>query len=163
MRTLPPIVGGVDGNMLKLESLEGVDFEFLGYLLSCHLVVEHYLDEFLMTLGTKLRWDSAKLTFAQKLRLFPVEVFPNGAEVVAALRHLNSLRNQVAHNIRTKPTDLDLAPLAEYLRRAYANGWKVTSEPLALLEEFTSYICSGFMGWVASDASRTTWRNEREA
>ena len=162
MRALPPIVGGVDGNMLKLESLEGVDFEFLGYLLSCHLVVEHYLDEFLMTLGTELRWESARLTFAQKLRLFPPDIFPNGPEVISVLRHLNGLRNKVAHNIRAKPADLNLLPLAEFLKRAYKDSQEVPAEPLALLEELTSLVCSGFMGWVASDAYRTTWRNRRE-
>jgi hypothetical protein len=162
MRTLPPVVGGVDGQMLKLESLDGVDFEFLGYLLSCHLVIEHYLDEFLMTLGTKLRWNSARLTFSQKLKLFPPELFPDGAEVVSVLRHLNGLRNKVAHNIRAKPADLDLKPLADFFRAKVMKLEEVPADPIELLEAFTLMICSGFMGWIASDAYRTTWRNERE-
>lgn len=161
MRSLPPIVGGVDGNMLQLRTLEDVDFELLGYLLSCHLVVEHYLDEFLMTLGTKLHWEAAKLTFAQKLALFPPEVFPNGSEVLGAVRHLNSMRNKVAHNIKAKSSDLDFRPLAAFLSKVYEGRQPVPSEPLAVLEEFTSLVCSGFMGWVASDAYRTNWRHGR--
>jgi hypothetical protein len=162
MRTLPLVVGGVDGNSLKLEALEAVDFEFLGYLLSCHLVIEHYLDEFLMTMGTKLRWQTAKLSFSQKLALFPPNVFPDGLEVVAALRHLNVLRNKVAHNIRTKPSELNFGPFAEFLTLRYKGTRQAPTESIALLEEFTQLMCSGFIGWVASDAYRTTWRNERD-
>ncbi len=161
MRSLPPIVGGVEGKHLKLHKLEEIDFEFLGYLLSCHLVIEHYLDEFLMTLGTKLQWESAKLTFAQKLALFPTAVFPHGVETVAAIKHLNSLRNKVAHNIKARATDLDFQPFKVFLGAIYGGKREVPSEPMTVLEEFTSLVCSGFIGWVASDAYRTTWRNER--
>lgn len=161
MRSLPPVVGGVEGNHLKLEKLEDVDFEFLGYLLSCHLVVEHYLDEFLMTLGTRLRWEGARLTFSQKASLFPPSVFPRGVETVAAIKHLNSLRNKVAHNLKARAADLDLQPFRSFLAAAYEGRQEVPSEPLAVLEEFTSLVCSGFAGWVASDAYRTSWRNER--
>ena len=161
MRTLPPIVGGVDGNHLKLEKLEGVDFELLGNLLSCHLVVEHYLDEFLMTLGTTLRWESARLTFSQKVSLFPPSVFPRGVETVAAIKHLNSLRNKVAHSLKARAADLDFQPFREFLVAVYDGRQEVPAEPFAVLEEFTSIVCSGFAGWVASDAYRTNWRSER--
>lgn len=161
MRTLPPIVSGVEGNHLKLQKLEDVDFEFLGYLLSCHLVVEHYLDEFLMTLGTRLRWEGAKLTFSQKVSLFPPSVFPRGVATVAAIKHLNSLRNKVAHNLKARAVDLDFQPFRSFLTAVYDGRQEVPSEPLAVLEEFTSLVCSAFAGWVASDAYRTSWRNER--
>jgi hypothetical protein len=161
MRSLPPVVGGVDGNHLKLQRLEDIDFEFLGYLLSCHLVIEHYLDEFLMTLGTRLRWEAAKLTFSQKTSLFPPTVFPRGVETVAAIKHLNSLRNKVAHNIRARAVDLDFQPLRLFLAAAYEGRQEMPIEPMAVLEEFTSLVCSCFAGWVASDAYRTNWRNER--
>ncbi|MCO4876582.1 transposase [Paraburkholderia caribensis] len=39
-----------------------------------------------LNLGTRLRWDAAKLTFSQKLALFPVEIFPAGGEMVAAIK-----------------------------------------------------------------------------
>ncbi|WP_428503538.1 hypothetical protein [Roseateles sp.] len=161
MRSLPPVVGGIEGNHLKLQKLEGVDFEFLGYLLSCHLVIEHYLDEFLMTLGTRLKWEAARLTFSQKCSLFPPSVFPRGAETIAAIKHLNSLRNKVAHNIKARATDLDFQPFRSFLAAAYDGRQEVPVEPMAVLEDFTSLVCSGFAGWVASDAYRTTWRHER--
>ncbi|MBW4788827.1 hypothetical protein BVZ31_04715 [Alcaligenes faecalis] len=161
MRSLPPIINGVEGNHLQLQKNEGVDFEFLGYLLSCHLVIEHYLDEFLMTLGTKLRWEAAKLTFSQKTSMFPPDLFPHGAETIAAIRHLNSLRNKVAHNIKVKAVDLDFEPFNLFLSLTCKGKKSVPTEPIAVLEDFTSLVCSGFAGWVASDAYRTTWRHER--
>ncbi|WP_447918754.1 hypothetical protein [Achromobacter aegrifaciens] len=161
MRSLPPIVAGVDGNRLIHERLENVDFEFIGYLLSCHLVIEHYLDEFLMTLGTHLRWEGAKLSFSQKVSLFPPSIFPRGGETIAAIRHLNSLRNKLAHNIKAKAIDLDFQPFKSFLSGIYQGEKEVPSEPLAVLEEFTSLVCTCFAAWVASDAYRTNWRNER--
>lgn len=163
MRPLPPIVSGVDGNMLKFQELGEIDFEFLGYLLSCHLVIEHHLDEFLMTLGTRLKWESAKLTFFQKLTLFPTDIFPRGPEMIAAIRHLNSLRNKIAHNIKARATDLQFKPLCDFLKLVYDDQEEVPSEPLVILEKFTALTCSGLAGWVASDAYRTNWRNQRES
>lgn len=148
--------------MLKLQKLGEIDFEFLGYLLSCHLVIEHHLDEFLMTLGTRLKWEAAKLTFSQKLALFPTEIFPQGAEMIAAMKHLNSLRNKVAHNIKARASDLQFKPLSDFLKLAHNGREEVPSEPLAILKQFTSLTCSGLIGWVASDAYRTSWRNQRE-
>ncbi|MBU7442161.1 hypothetical protein [Paraburkholderia fungorum] len=162
MKQLPPVVAGVDGNVLKLKTLEDIDFEFLGYLLTCHLVIEHHLDEFLATLGTRLRWDAAKLTFSQKLALFPVEIFPRGGEMVAAIKHPNGLRNKVAHSIKARGVDLNYKPLSDFLRLAYDGKRDVPTEPIAILEDFSSLVCSGLIGWVASDAYRTSWRNERD-
>ncbi|TCW84044.1 hypothetical protein C5O80_13245 [Burkholderia sp. SRS-46] len=148
--------------MLKLKTLEDIDYEFLGYLLTCHLVIEHHLDEFLTTLGTRLRWDTAKLTFSQKLALFPVGIFPRGGEMVAAIKHLNGLRNKVAHSIKSRGTDLNYKPLSDFLRVAYDGKRDVPTEPIAILEDFSYFVCSGLIGWVASDAYRTNWRNERD-
>jgi hypothetical protein len=76
MRKLPPLVKGFNGSSVEWQKLEDVNFEFLGYLLSCHLIIEHYLDEVIMTLGTSLNWVPAKLTFSQKIALFPQNLLP---------------------------------------------------------------------------------------
>lgn len=88
MRGLPPLVKGFNGVNVVWERLEDVDFEFLGYLLSCHLIIEHYLDEVIMTLGTSLNWEPAKLTFSQKLALFPKDLFPSPYNPIPAIKHL---------------------------------------------------------------------------
>lgn len=152
MKKLPPIVCGIEGNSLLLQEIKNVDFEFLGYLLSCHLVIEHYLDEFILTLGTSLKWDNARLNYSQKVALFPEEIFPHGVELIRGVKHLNSLRNKVAHNIRMKSDEIKVQPLIDYLKLVYSDEKDVPSDPLAVLEQFTSLACSGFIGWVACDA-----------
>jgi hypothetical protein len=162
MKKLPPLVDGVDGKFLKLRALEDVDYNFLGYMLCCHLVIEHHLDEFLATLGTQLQWDRARLTFAHKTSLFPVSIFPHGVELITAIKHLNSMRNKVAHNIRARPGDLSFEPLKCFLGTVYEGREKVPDEPHAILETFTSTVCNFLVGWIASDAYRTRWRQERQ-
>ncbi|MNH28412.1 hypothetical protein D3C79_885760 [compost metagenome] len=161
MRNLPPLVKGFDGPTVEWQRLEDVNFEFLGYLLSCHLVIEHYLDEVIMTLGTSLNWESAKLTFSQKLALFPQELLPGNFNPIPAIKHLNSIRNKIALNIRSRPEDLNLLPIKDYLSANYRDAMDVPSGAIELLEEFTSIVCSCFAGWIASDAHRTTWRNKK--
>jgi hypothetical protein len=163
MKKLPPLVDGVDGQHLKLRGLDGVDYDFLGYMLCCHLVIEHYLVEFLSTLGTELFWDKARLTFAQKISLFPCALFPHGIELMEAIKHLNGMRNKVAHNIKVRPQDLSYEPLKTYLRIVCGDEEKVPNEPHEVLEKFTSIACAGLAGWIASDAYRTSWRQKRQA
>lgn len=161
MRKLPPLVKGFNGVNIVWERLEEVDFEFLGYLLSCHLIIEHYLDEVIMTLGTSLNWEPAKLTFSQKLALFPQDLFPSPFNPIPAIKHLNSIRNKIAHNIKSRPEDLNLLPVKDFLIMTYKNSTDVPNEPIELLEQFTTMVCSCFGGWIASDAHRTTWRKNK--
>ena len=161
MKKLPPVVAGVDGNSLQFKEIEDVDFEFLGFLLSCHLVIEHYLDEFILTLSDKLNWDKARLTFSQKIGLFPAEIFPNGSELVVALKHLNSLRNKFAHNIKTKPSDVRLQPLIDFLNLGARTEVGLDAKPDEILEKFTNLACHSFMGWVACYAHYGNGRAKR--
>jgi hypothetical protein len=47
MRTaLPPLVGSIQDGNVTWQRLENLDYELLGYFLSCHLIIEHYLDEY---------------------------------------------------------------------------------------------------------------------
>ena len=56
--------------------IEGVDFEFLGYFLSCHLIIEYYLEQYLRTKYPELGWEGSRLTFAQKISLLSTEYLP---------------------------------------------------------------------------------------
>mgnify|MGYP003582053179 CR=1 FL=1 len=161
MRKLPPLVKSFNGSNVEWQKLEDVNFEFLGYLLSCHLIIEHYLDEVIMTLGTELNWEPAKLTFSQKVALFPQNLLPEPYNPIPAIKHLNSIRNKIAHNIKSRPEDINLLPIKDYLSATYRDAKDIPSEPIELLEQFTSMVCACFGGWIASDAYRTTWRNKK--
>ena len=47
--TLPPLVANIRDGNVTWQRLENLNYELLGYFLSCHLIIEHYLDEYLKT------------------------------------------------------------------------------------------------------------------
>ena len=162
MPKLPPRIGVVDEkNHLKMVPHQDVDFAFIGYLLACHLVIEHYLDEFLLSRAPSLLWDKPRLTFAQKADLFPHAIFPNGDEMIASVRHINSLRNKLAHKLETKPEEFNYLPLTRFLEKSGIK--EIPTEPMLLLEEFINTLSAYFMGWLASDAYYTRWRQQKQA
>ncbi|TDP71704.1 hypothetical protein [Roseateles toxinivorans] len=161
MPKLPPRVGVVnDKNFLGFVPHKDVDFNFIGYLLACHLVIEHYLDEFLLSRAPDLMWEKPRLTFAQKADLFPHAMFPNGDEVIAGIRHINALRNKLAHKLETKPEEFEYLPFTRFLEKS--NCESVPTTPLELLEAFVNTLSAYFMGWLASDAYRTRWRQNMQ-
>ncbi|MBW8744031.1 MAG: hypothetical protein JF628_06760 [Sphingomonas sp.] len=149
-----------ESNFLQLVPHKNVDFAFMGYLLACHLLIEHYLDEFLESRAPDLTWDGPRLTFSQKAALFPHALFPNGDEVIAAVRHINALRNKLAHRPETQPDEFDYLPLIRFLEKSKAE--EVPQQPMELLEVFINMLSAGFLGWLASDAYRTRWRQIRQ-
>ncbi|WP_141749364.1 hypothetical protein [Duganella phyllosphaerae] len=160
MPKLPPRVGKVDSrNFLRFVPTESVDFTFVGYLLACHLTIEHYLDEFLKSRAPELNWDGGKLNFSQKAALFPHRIFPEGEEAIAGIRHMNALRNKLAHRMDAKPDDFDYLPFVRFLEKdPHPNADPIPTIPMELLEAFVDKLSSFFIGWLASDAYRTTWR-----
>lgn len=160
MPKLPPRVGEVSSqNFLGFVPMDGFDFTFAGYLLACHLAIEHYLDEFLKSRAPGLNWDNGKLNFAQKAALFPHAIFPQGEEAIAAIRHINSLRNKLAHRLDAKPDDFDYLPFVRFLEKdPHPNAEPIPTIPIELIEAFVTKLSAFFMGWLASDAYRTTWR-----
>jgi hypothetical protein len=75
MPNLPPLVGNVKAGEVAWKRLESIDYETLGFFLSTHLIIEHYLIEFVKANIPKLNWDSADLSANQKIQLlskFPI-------------------------------------------------------------------------------------------
>ena len=99
---LPPLVAEIRDGAVTWQRLENLDYELLGYFLSCHLIIEHYLDEYLKTCYPKLDWDASKQTFGQKVALLATDNYPDKYNSIPAIKHLNSLRNKLSHNIDFK-------------------------------------------------------------
>ena len=50
--------------------LTGIDFERVGRILTCHLIIEHYLTNYIeLQSPNEFDWSEARLTFSQKLKL----------------------------------------------------------------------------------------------
>jgi hypothetical protein len=141
MRTpprLPPVIAGFKVQGVDWQPLKHVDFPFLGYLLSCHLAIEHYLTNFLTTATPlKLGWEDARLRFTQKVALVEkLDCFPPPYDLLPSIKHLNTLRNRFAHKLDIKLTTEDLKPFADVVERI-APKRKTPNRPLkkALLPE----------------------------
>lgn len=150
-RPLPPRIAEIIGGKVTWEKLEGIDYELLGYFLSCHLIIEHYLDEMLKLLHPNLDWEAARHTFAQKIALLAGMDMPPRYDAVPAIKHLNSLRNKISHKIDFKIGASDLLPLAQYLNKACEEKEStLLSEPKEILERFTTMVCVFYAGYISS-------------
>lgn len=152
---LPPLVADITDGAVTWQRLEGLDYEVLGYFLSCHLIIEHYLDEFLKICYPTLDWDAARHTFGQKVALLSNFRVSDQYDCIPAIKHLNSLRNKLSHDIEFKIDTQSLLPLSQYLQKATEGKKETPTEPKALLAEFTTMTCVLFAGYISSKAHHT--------
>jgi hypothetical protein len=149
---LPPLLATIQNGNVTWQRLENLDYELLGYFLSCHLIIEHYLDEYLKTQYPKLDWDASRQTFGQKVSLLSMENYPEKYNSIPAIKHLNSLRNNLSHNIEFKIGQKDLLPLSQYLKKCCGPELEVSIEPKEILERFTSMVCVWFASLISATA-----------
>ena len=118
---LPPMVESINDGKVTWKKLCAINHRTLGGFLSAHLIIEHYLTEALKRTvqgKEKLNWDSARLTFSQKVNLFCVND-DFRARFVPCLKHLNKLRNNFSHDLTFRLSDTDLTPFLDYLKWTY--------------------------------------------
>lgn len=152
---LPPVVADTENGKVTWERLEDIDYEVLGYLLSCHLIIEHYVEEYIRAVGSRLDWDSARLTFGQKIALLSKVDFPDRYNSVPYIKHLNAIRNKFSHDINFKITNEDLLPFVQFLKKIYGNDKEVPTEAVEILNAFTIMTCVWFGGCITSYAVNT--------
>lgn len=134
---LPPLVAEITDGSVTWQHLEGINYEVLGFFLSLHRIIEHYLDEYLKVFHPSLDWDASRQTFGQKTSLLSNFKVSDKYDCIPAIKHMNSLRNKLSHNIDFKITAQDLLPLTQYLSKVF-DGHPVPVEPKEILEQFTS-------------------------
>jgi hypothetical protein len=129
------------------------DVALIGRILRAHLHVEHYLAECIRHANPSLgNLDAARLTFAQKVELVSIENFAF-AHYVPGIKHLNKIRNRLAHNLGATVTDDDarvflankfFSALREEGARRYAHA--LSMAPIDILEEFAKGVSSMLHG-----------------
>lgn len=151
--SLPPLVGGFKDGEVTWQRIESIDYDTLGYLLSCHLIIEHYLDNFLATYpSAPFGWDNARLTFGQKIALIGGLPFPEPYNLPPVIKHLNTIRNRFGHNINTALTADDLLPIQQFLAKCAKESdtlAELPSEPKDVLSMFTSLVCAYFASTIS--------------
>lgn len=123
------------------------DVESIGRILRSHLYLEHYLTEHLEKVNSQLGPVSkAHLSFTQKVDLLDSRS-PRLAEILPGIRHLNKVRNRLAHQLTAIVTQDDAeiflqAKLFKALRAEIAKPEKPSDDPLDILEYFAQYASS---------------------
>lgn len=125
------------------------DIEAIGRILRAHLYVEHYMTEFLDKSNPQLgSVGKARLSFAQKLALLDPND-PRIREVKEGTKHLNAIRNRLAHRLSAVVTPDDSAiflraPYFGEMRNERAKPGKPSVDPLDVLEEFAQHASHAF-------------------
>lgn len=154
--SLPPRIAEITDGSVTWQRLEGINYEVLGYFLSCHLIIEHYLDEYLKICHPSLDWDAARQTFGQKVALLSNFKVSDKYDCLPAIKHMNVLRNKLSHDIEFKIGSEDLLPLKQYLAKVYeGDKTKLPIEPKEVLDQFTMMTCVLFAGSISTMANHT--------
>lgn len=137
---------------LEMKERWNKDVLTIGRILRSHLYVEHYLNEFLEyknpCLGSISR---ARLTFSQKLELLPRDNRSIN-EIIHGIRHLNHIRNRLAHQLEATITEADSEIFLQGLFGIFRKVCPPPSEkshlntPIDILEAFCEFASSTLHG-----------------
>lgn len=139
----------MDEELSEMTSRWDQDIDSIGRILRSHLYVEFYMTDYLQKSNPILgSLKSAKLSFAQKLALLD----PHDSrvkEILEGLKHLNAIRNRLAHRLNAivGPEDSAIFLRAEYfgaMRVARFLPVNPSDNPLDILEDFAKYATSTF-------------------
>ncbi len=116
----------------------------LGTILKCHLIIEHYLDEFLITAyPTVSNLEKIRLTFNQKL-----ELICNSHSLLkltyTSVKCLNSLRNKFSHRLAYEIKEEDYKEIKDLMTIWYGAAGEPIPVGLQLIEHYTIWICANF-------------------
>ncbi len=122
----------------------GRDTAMIGRVLRAHLFVEHFLGEYISKKNPKLgSLDEARLSFAQKVALVGKND-PKVLYLIPGIRHLNAMRNRIAHQLQGGVTKQDAEV---FLRIGMFNAMRnalfapdvPSADPINVLEDFSKH------------------------
>ena len=120
----------------------------LGTVLKCHLIIEYYIDKFMIAAYPTIHsWQSSRLTFSQKLELLNNSATPIGF-YYKGIKCLNSLRNKFSHKIFYKIERTDYKEIEDIMTKLKKSINEPIPEGLELIESFTLWICANINGFI---------------
>jgi hypothetical protein len=144
----------------KMQAAWNRDTALIGRILRAHLFVEHFLGEYLSRTNPRLgKLDDARLSFAQKIALVGDDDSIVRA-LVPGIRHLNVIRNRVAHRLTAamsnEDSDVFLAnSMFRAMRDALCAPSTPSTDPTEVLEDFSRH--AGIMLDATSSPDRAIW------
>ena len=137
----------IESEFFNMQNRWDQDIDVIGRILRAHLYVEHYLTEYLRKANPRLgNLNSVRISFSQKIDLLD----PNDSlvkDIIPGIRHLNKIRNRLAHNLSAEITETDAEVflsnlMFKALREASARPNLPNLEPMVVLEKFAQYAAS---------------------
>ncbi|MBX3352986.1 MAG: hypothetical protein KF684_08615 [Phycisphaeraceae bacterium] len=124
--------------------LINADTSGMTVILRSHLIVEHFIDEYLPKAHPGVQdWDAARLTFAQKVA-FIDHPRSNLTMVMPGIRALNRARNKIAHTLDAALPPGDLRPMEEFVRVWYGAAGKPIPTGMDAVPHFALTV-AGFL------------------
>jgi len=121
----------------RYKSLLNREHDVLGRVLKSHLIVEHYIDRFLLEKYKIENVSEARLSFSQKVKLLP-----DKASAVAFIKpgilRLNSVRNKFGHSLNFALKFDDVNSIRQILKTLDED--KNFIEPVECIETFTTIV-----------------------
>lgn len=125
----------------KIIDLLNRQVDELGLILKCHLIIEHYIDEYIITSYPAITEpDKLRLTFNQKLELINNNKTVFGM-AYPAIKSLNTLRNRFSHKLAYKIADSDYKEIKDLMIIWNKALGEQTPTGLILIQKFTVWIC----------------------
>jgi hypothetical protein len=140
---------------VKWNKIEGVNFELVGRILICHLIIEHYLTVFIeLEISRKLTLDKIRLTFSQKLKLIEDNEALKETGIIKGIEIVNMIRNKFSHNLKVVINNNDIKYLKSVVDKIRDKGSNenenIEYSDIATIESFTSMICAFMAGYCTS-------------
>lgn len=147
---LPPLLADSFLNFeIKWDKIEGVNFENMGRVLTCHLLIEHHIEMFIKLESNKsLDFANSRLTFSQKLSLIgKIEAF-NERGIIKGYEKLNKLRNRFSHSLKVEIEKNDINFLKDVILKINPENRELHNySDLAIIELFTLSTCAFMAGY----------------
>lgn len=160
--SLPPLFSSNEKGEIIWKKVEEIDYDQIGILLCCHLIIEHYLDEYIkLKSDKKFNWAAARLTFNQKVSLLSTVVTPEKYNCIPAIKHLNSLRNKLSHKVDTKLSKDDFLPIIHFLEKAFDKPLEA-EDITEILRMFLMWVTSWFAAFLSALTNPSILADEDE-
>lgn len=161
--SMPPLFSSTENGEIIWKKMEAIDYDQIGILLCSHLIIEYYLDEYIKWRSNKeFNWVAAKLTFNQKISLLSTIKMPEKFNCIPAIKHLNTLRNKISHQVDSKLSKDDLLPIIHYLEKAN-NINLATKDVTEVLNVFLISVCTWFASTLTALTNPSMLGNEDES
>jgi hypothetical protein len=142
------LIASMEAEYHAMKARWNKDVQMIGRILRAHLHVEYYLTEFLQYTNPDLgSLDEARITFNQKINLLPNDDQKIDF-LIPGIRHLNKIRNRLAHNLEATVTENDAAVFLQGLFKAFRDegakraARELSTNPIEVLEEFAEFASS---------------------